>query len=109
MTNNDTTIALVTGGNTGIGFHLSRQLAQAGVRVLLGSRDPGRGGEAVRKLSAEGLDTDHLTLDVTDDAAVEMRLRPGLVDQVVGLGRRRTRSSSARASSSPRLLTPRLR
>ena len=70
MTNNDTTIALVTGGNTGIGFHLSRQLAQAGVRVLLGSRDPGRGGEAVRKLSAEGLDTDHLTLDVTDDDTI---------------------------------------
>lgn len=70
MTNNDTTIALVTGGNTGIGFHLSRQLAQAGVRVLLGSRDPERGTKAAGDLAAEGLDTDHLTLDVTDDETI---------------------------------------
>ncbi len=32
-------IALVTGGNRGIGFGICRQLAKLGIRVILGSRD----------------------------------------------------------------------
>ncbi len=75
MANNDTLIALVTGANTGIGFHMTQQLARTGLRVLLGSRDPVRGSHAAGQLVADGLDVDHLTLDVTDDhtiaAAVE--------------------------------------
>jgi NAD(P)-dependent dehydrogenase (short-subunit alcohol dehydrogenase family) len=70
MTNDDSTIALVTGANAGIGFHLTQQLATAGVRVLLGSRDPARGSEAAAKLATEGLDVEPLTLDVTDDDTI---------------------------------------
>ncbi|MFT8957767.1 MAG: SDR family NAD(P)-dependent oxidoreductase [Gluconobacter oxydans] len=40
-------IALVTGGNKGIGLEIVRKLAQAGVHVLLGSRDKSRGDEAM--------------------------------------------------------------
>ncbi|MCV7287829.1 SDR family NAD(P)-dependent oxidoreductase [Mycolicibacterium wolinskyi] len=69
-TTTQNTIALVTGANTGIGFHLARQLTQVGVRVLLGSRDPGRGSEAAEKLAAEGLQVEQLTLDVTDDHTI---------------------------------------
>ncbi|CAM3394003.1 SDR family NAD(P)-dependent oxidoreductase [Mycobacterium frederiksbergense] len=70
MANNDTLIALVTGANTGIGFHLTQQLARTGVRVLLGSRDTARGSHAAGQLSADGLDVDHLTVDVTDDRTI---------------------------------------
>jgi NAD(P)-dependent dehydrogenase (short-subunit alcohol dehydrogenase family) len=70
MTNTDNTIALVTGANTGIGFHLTQQLARTGVRVLLASRDPERGKSAAQQLAAEGLDVDVLTLDVTDDETI---------------------------------------
>lgn len=69
MTDNNL-IALVTGGNAGIGYHLSRQLAAAGVRVLLGSRDPARGAAASEELTAQGLDVEPITLDVTDDATI---------------------------------------
>ncbi|AQA02353.1 hypothetical protein BVC93_07800 [Mycobacterium sp. MS1601] len=82
MTTQENTIALVTGANTGIGFHLARQLAQAGVQVLLGSRDPGRGTEAAEKLAAEGLDVVQLTIDVTDDQTIDDAVRR--VDQTHG-------------------------
>jgi NAD(P)-dependent dehydrogenase (short-subunit alcohol dehydrogenase family) len=36
-------IALVTGGNRGIGLEVCRQLAQLKVRVVLGSRDEAKG------------------------------------------------------------------
>ena len=36
-------IALVTGGNRGIGLEICRQLAKLGIRVLLGSRDSTKG------------------------------------------------------------------
>ncbi|KRD09806.1 hypothetical protein ASE48_07260 [Mycobacterium sp. Root265] len=70
MTNTDDLIALVTGANTGIGFHLTQQLARTGARVLLASRDPERGKAAAQQLAAEGLDVDVLTLDVTDDETI---------------------------------------
>ena len=45
-------IALVTGGNRGIGLEVCRQLAQQRVRVILGSRDLAKGIAAVAELKA---------------------------------------------------------
>ncbi|MCZ8379952.1 SDR family NAD(P)-dependent oxidoreductase [Mycobacterium sp. CPCC 205372] len=70
MANNDNLIALVTGANAGIGFHMTQHLARAGIRVLQGSRDPARGTNAARQLNADGLEVDQLTLDVTDDQTI---------------------------------------
>ena len=36
----DTRIALVTGANKGVGREIARQLAEAGVTVIIGARDP---------------------------------------------------------------------
>jgi NAD(P)-dependent dehydrogenase (short-subunit alcohol dehydrogenase family) len=58
-------IALVTGGNTGIGFEIVRALAKRGMTVYLGSRDSDRGTQAASELKAEG-DVRPLLLDITD-------------------------------------------
>ncbi|MDQ3632186.1 MAG: SDR family NAD(P)-dependent oxidoreductase, partial [Actinomycetota bacterium] len=42
---------VVTGANSGIGFHAARELAQHGARVLLAVRDESKGQEAARRIS----------------------------------------------------------
>jgi (+)-neomenthol dehydrogenase len=46
-------IAVVTGGNKGIGLEVCRQLAGNGVTVVLTARDETRGAAAVEKLRGE--------------------------------------------------------
>jgi NAD(P)-dependent dehydrogenase (short-subunit alcohol dehydrogenase family) len=67
----ETTIALVTGANKGIGRAVAEQLAGLGMTVLLGSRDPGRGKEAAEALRAAGGDVHEIVLDVLDPATIE--------------------------------------
>jgi NAD(P)-dependent dehydrogenase (short-subunit alcohol dehydrogenase family) len=65
-------IALVTGGNKGIGFAIAEQLAKADVQVLLGTRDIARGEQAIKALQQKGLNTVSLMpLDVTDERAIQ--------------------------------------
>ena len=65
-----TRTALVTGGNRGIGFEACRQLAKAGLRVVLTARDTERGEEAAKALRDEGLDVSFEELAVTDGGSV---------------------------------------
>jgi NAD(P)-dependent dehydrogenase (short-subunit alcohol dehydrogenase family) len=63
----DKSIALVTGGNRGIGLEVCRQLAAKGYSVVLGSRDEAKGESAAAGL---GGDVTVLALDVADDESV---------------------------------------
>ncbi len=60
-------VALVTGGNRGIGLEVARELAARGMTVLLGCRDVEKGREAARRL---GPRAHAVALDVTDGASV---------------------------------------
>jgi NAD(P)-dependent dehydrogenase (short-subunit alcohol dehydrogenase family) len=63
-------IALVTGGNKGLGLEIARQLGQKGVTVLLGARDTAKGKDAAAKLAKEGFQVEFLQLDVESDAEI---------------------------------------
>lgn len=63
-------IALITGANKGIGLETARQLAQAGLTVLLAARDSRKAEQAVAQLAQEGLQVHPITLDVTDPAQI---------------------------------------
>lgn len=68
MTN--TTTALVTGANKGIGYEIAAGLGALGWRVGVGARDEQRRTDAVERLRAAGVDAFGVPLDVTDDASV---------------------------------------
>jgi NAD(P)-dependent dehydrogenase (short-subunit alcohol dehydrogenase family) len=65
-----TTVALVTGGNRGIGREVARQLAERGHTVVLTARSAEAAAGAARPLNAEPL-----PLDVTDPASVAAAAR----------------------------------
>jgi NAD(P)-dependent dehydrogenase (short-subunit alcohol dehydrogenase family) len=64
-------IALVTGGNRGIGLEICRQLGKLGIRVLLGSRDMAKGEAAAEELITAKLPVEATELDVSDDKSIE--------------------------------------
>jgi len=81
-------VAVVTGGNRGIGFETCRQLAGHGFTVVLAARDEAKGRAAAERLRAEGLEVEFAPLDVADDASVSelarlMRTTHGRVDVLV--------------------------
>ena len=59
-------IALVTGGNKGIGLEIARQLARAGVVVIIGARDETRARAAIEELASDGLSAGFVHLDLGD-------------------------------------------
>jgi NAD(P)-dependent dehydrogenase (short-subunit alcohol dehydrogenase family) len=63
-------VALVSGGNRGLGLEVVRQLAAQGITVLLGSRSLNAGEKIARQLRHEGSDVVAVKLDVTDDGDV---------------------------------------
>jgi NAD(P)-dependent dehydrogenase (short-subunit alcohol dehydrogenase family) len=65
------TIALITGGNKGIGFETARQLGKKGITVLIGARDEQRGLAAVENLRKEGISAKWVGLEVTDAASIK--------------------------------------
>lgn len=67
-------VALVTGGNGGIGLGMARGLAQAGALVVIAGRNAAKSREAADGLKADGLRAEVIEADVTDEASVDRLL-----------------------------------
>jgi 2-deoxy-D-gluconate 3-dehydrogenase len=62
-------VALVTGGNGGIGLGMARGLAQAGATVAIAARNRGKAEAALAKLRGLGAKAAFIALDVLDEAS----------------------------------------
>ncbi len=63
-------IAIVTGGNGGIGLGIARGLAEAGAGIAIVGRNEAKSAAAVAELKQAGAKAISITADVTDKAAV---------------------------------------
>jgi 2-dehydro-3-deoxy-D-gluconate 5-dehydrogenase len=64
-------VAIVTGGNGGIGLGMARGLARAGARVVVAGRNVEKSANAVLELRAFGGDPIALAVDVNDEQSVD--------------------------------------
>jgi 2-dehydro-3-deoxy-D-gluconate 5-dehydrogenase len=81
-------IALVTGGNGGIGLGMARGLGTAGATITVVGRNEEKSAAALRELQSAGVRAESLPCDVTDESAVQrlfaqVRERHGRLDILV--------------------------
>ncbi len=74
-----TRVALISGGNRGIGLEIARQIARRGIVAVIGSRDVSKGESAAATILQEGYRAEVVRLDVTDGESIAKA-----VDDVVG-------------------------
>ena len=68
-------VALITGGNRGIGLGMADALAQAGADVCIWGRDAARNERAAESLKRRGARVATAVCDVSDEAQVSSRLQ----------------------------------
>src|SRR5438477_627229 len=78
-------VAVVTGGNGGIGLGMAQGLAAAGARVVVAARNQTKSAAAVRQLGGQAL---AIAVDVADETSVNALL-PGWIDTDLTRGARR--------------------
>lgn len=76
-------VALVTGGNRGIGLGMAKAMAQAGADIVIWGSNPERNQAAEQQLTALGVRVKAQTVDVSDEAQVA----EGMEEAVAAMGR----------------------
>lgn len=63
-------VALVTGGNGGIGFSIAKGLGQAGAKIIVAGRNRNKSEQATKKLTALAISAVSVEIDVTQKDSV---------------------------------------
>jgi len=84
-------VALVTGGGSGIGYEVARQLGLHGARLVLMGRREGPLSAAIKALAAEGIDVAAATGDVRNFEDAERVVRAAVQKYAAGRPRGRNR------------------
>jgi NAD(P)-dependent dehydrogenase (short-subunit alcohol dehydrogenase family) len=83
-----TRVALISGGNRGIGLEIARQMARRGIIAVIGARDVAKGESAAATILQEGYKAEVVRLDVTDGESIakavdDVVARHGRIDILV--------------------------
>ncbi len=72
MKNSENRVAVVTGANSGIGFHATKKLAEKGIEVVMACRDHGKATEARKNIEEDLRDPDIriIELDLADLSSI---------------------------------------
>ena len=81
-------VAIVTGGNGGIGLGMARGLARAGAHVVVAARNAEKSANAVREIERVGGHASAVSVDVADETSVTrlmdaVRTRHGRLDILI--------------------------
>jgi NAD(P)-dependent dehydrogenase (short-subunit alcohol dehydrogenase family) len=72
--------AVITGGNSGIGYATAERFIQDGATVIISGRNAGRVQEAADKLGATGLVADVGSVSAIEDLATQLKSKVGTID-----------------------------
>jgi NAD(P)-dependent dehydrogenase (short-subunit alcohol dehydrogenase family) len=73
-------VAVVTGGNSGIGYASAKELADKGARVIITGRNKDSVAKAAQELGVTGIVSDQSHLGQIDDLVAEVKAKFGKVD-----------------------------
>lgn len=81
-------VAVVTGGNGGIGLAIARALGLAGARVAIAARDRNKSDRAVASLAGRGIEALAIDLDMQDEQSIARMIKAahaafGRIDMLV--------------------------
>jgi 2-deoxy-D-gluconate 3-dehydrogenase len=68
-------VALVTGGNGGIGLGMAKGMAEAGARIMIAARNPQKTKTALAELASAGGKADAVALDVADESSCRQAVK----------------------------------
>jgi len=73
-------VAVVTGGNSGIGYASAKKLIENGVNVIITGRDEERVFKAAEELNAKGIVSDVTDLNAMDKLVEKVKIEYGKID-----------------------------
>lgn len=68
-------VAFVTGGTKGLGYHTAIGLGKRGITVVIAARDATKGQEAAAELVKQGLPVEFVQLDGTNQASIDAAVK----------------------------------
>ena len=76
-------VAIVTGGNGGLGLGMALGLAEAGANIVVAARNPDKTAQALQQIEALGVQARGLTVDVRQESSI----RSMIADAIDAFGR----------------------
>ena len=71
-------VALVTGGNGGIGFSMAKAIGKAGAKIIIAGRNDDKNNESIEELESIDVDCISLNVDVTSESSCDEMIKKSM-------------------------------